>query len=57
MQSENNKIDEGLFAKIADGDNEAFAQLYLHRINNCMGFYYRLRETKKMQKICCKIHI
>ena len=47
MQSENNKIDEGLFAKIADGDNEAFAQLYYASYKQLYGFLLSLMRNKE----------
>ena len=47
MQSENNKIDEGLFAKIADGDNEAFAQLYYASYKQLYGFLLSLTRNKE----------
>ena len=45
MQSENNKIDEGLFAKIADGDNESFAQLYYASYKQLYGFLLSLTRN------------
>ena len=47
MQSENNKIDEGLFAKIADGDNESFAQLYYASYKQLYGFLLSLTRNKE----------
>lgn len=47
MQSENNKIDEGLFAKIAGDDNEAFAQLYYASYKQLYGFLLSLTRNKE----------
>lgn len=41
MEKEQTKyIDESLFEKIADGDEQAFAELYYSSYKQIYGFYY-----------------
>ena len=43
----NQKIDEGLFEKIAEGDNEAFAELYYASYRQIYGFLLSLTRNKE----------
>ncbi|MFQ9515646.1 MAG: RNA polymerase sigma factor [Eubacterium sp.] len=43
----NSKIDEGLFEKIANGDNEAFTELYYASYKQIYGFLLSLTRNKE----------